>query len=672
MRIVNPEAVGLREASSGSGSGLTQAEVQAIVDSRLEAFRTSTLPAAISAALATFQSTQLPGAIAAGVAAYLNGTTFFFKTPLPVGAVNGQMVQVGAVSGVAVGVGTANSGIRLVEKAVVVAKADGITYSIGDPVFYDFEAKITVAADADDAIFIGFATAPAATNAASVTVDVYPVSVVGVGTTDPVDPEPPDPTDPDPVATARINKQMATVFNSPVASVDGWGTFARPYAADSPWNSRPVDPVFDTFQLPDSTIGYFPSISSGSFSTEFYRAAISDPPITLQPIDGRGVINTVYGTETSITLPHWPADAQPASGTDGHLDVLDPTTGLIHSLFEARIVGGVLQVGQYNSQLIADTGWPNSSRYYQGARAVGIPACAGIIRRSEVSDGKPMYEHALTLSLDYSALLGTGTGFVWPASSADNSFSENTGQIPEGALMMLPPEFDAEAMRSEAMKKVARTLKTYGAYVTDRNLGTPYNIYVEGVDQWFNMHSTYSNYNNGWSGWAAEDMVAVQHALRRVLSASGWIDGNGNVFPDFNKKLRMVSGQAATSGRRGGGATGVNLASMRYDPVNDRVEVVSNPGPTAGSQLFDEINSLNYPIKWKPNTKYRLGVRASDPGISAGLDLLGNTKVGTAYLKDGEKLDFTTPEGMYDAMCQVKCVVQPGITGWFQIAAFEV
>ena len=96
------------------------------------------------------------------------------------------------------------------------------------------------------------------------------------------------------------------------------------------------------------------------------------------------------------------------------------------------------------------------------------------------------------------------------------------------------------------------------------------------------------------------------------------------------------------------------------------------PGSNDGSQVFSEMLSPTYPIKWKAQTKYRLAIHASDPGITVGLDLLGDTKVGTNYIGDGKTLDFTTPVGMYDGMCQVKCIVKQGVSGWFQIAVFEI
>src|SRR5690349_18588644 len=49
--------------------------------------------------------------------------------------------------------------------------------------------------------------------------------------------------------------QAATVCSVNRAAAD-FGVFDKPFAADSPWNSRPVSPVFGTDTIPAST--YFP------------------------------------------------------------------------------------------------------------------------------------------------------------------------------------------------------------------------------------------------------------------------------------------------------------------------------------------------------------------------------------------------------------------------------
>jgi hypothetical protein len=71
------------------------------------------------------------------------------------------------------------------------------------------------------------------------------------------------------------------------------------------------------------------------------------------------------------------------------------------------------------------------------------------------------------------------------------------------------------------LKKIVETLKLYGAYVVDRNVGTPFVIYVEN-DSGFNLMP------NGWDNTIASQLDQIRASLRQVLSAQDWVDPNGN------------------------------------------------------------------------------------------------------------------------------------------------
>ena len=85
------------------------------------------------------------------------------------------------------------------------------------------------------------------------------------------------------------------------------------------------------------------------------------------------------------------------------------------------------------------------------------------------------------------------------------------------------------------MQKVARTLKTYGAYVVDRNIGTPFVIYAE-------MKSGYTLMPNGWDPKVASSLHKIRAGLRQVVSTTGWLDGNGKPNDITDKsKLNILS-----------------------------------------------------------------------------------------------------------------------------------
>jgi len=322
------------------------------------------------------------------------------------------------------------------------------------------------------------------------------------------------------------------------ASAITYGTYLHPFAPNSLWNSRPVNPVFDTFVIPKST--YFPSISSGAYSTGIFLAAATDEPMTVVGPSSTdtvtaGVIDPDTGGSRVITIPHWPASVVPASGTDGHADIVDPVTNTIHSFWKLKQINGRWTAALYSWCSLTGTGWGDPAHHYQGARAVGLPASAGLIRKDEIKDGRATYTHALALSLTYNALSnGVNTpAYVFPATSADGSLSGNTGSIPEGALLMLPPSFDSSNITNPDLKKIVETLKSYGAYVVDRNVGTPFAMYVEN-------DSGFSLMPKGWDNTVASQLDQIRASLRRVLSAQDWVDAKGNsVSNAINLQQRM-------------------------------------------------------------------------------------------------------------------------------------
>ncbi len=314
-----------------------------------------------------------------------------------------------------------------------------------------------------------------------------------------------------------------------------WGTYQKPFAPTSPWNTRPVNPSFGNFVIPKST--YAPGVAGGQWSTGVFLAKQGDPSVTVNGLPNTpGVWDPDAGINRVVTIPRWPADVQAATASDGHADIVDPVTGILHSFWQLRNVGGKWMAAQYAWSPIAGRGWGDPAHFFQGSRAAGVPTSGGLIRKHEVNDGDTMYRHALAMSLTFTGLASNPT-YIFPATSADTSAATaNTGGIPEGALMMLPPGYDTQKISSPALRKVAETLKTYGAYVVDRNGGTPFFIYVENG-------AKYDLHNGGWNTAVADDLDRMRAALRQVVSTQGWLDGNGQPFtPPMKFNLLSMRG----------------------------------------------------------------------------------------------------------------------------------
>lgn len=410
----------------------------------------------------------------------------------------------------------------------------------------------------------------------------------------------------------------------------GFATFERLFAADSPWNSRPVDPVLRSEVVPKSD--YFPAVDEGTWSTGVFEAKATDLAVTVKALPGKsGVWNPDAEEFRDITIAHWPASLTPAIGADGHADLVDVALGVVHSFWQLRHTNGQWVAAQYAWSPLNGRGWGDPAHYFQGARAAGVPTSAGVIRKFEVRDGDSQYRHALAMSLTFNALSPQPV-YVYPATSADSdAATTNHGTIPEGSLMMLPPSFDPQKITTPALRKIAETLKSYGAYVVDRNFGTPFVIYAE-------IGSNIDLHHGGWNNTAASELDEIRGGLRRVVSTNGWIDGNGAFYKQStNHNLLSMRGPwRAQSGDR----------KAAFDDWTQSV-VFSNGGSTTVA-VNDSGRGLSA-VAWalpEAGKAYRLVAHATGHAL---LRLVFRLKgsdhvvVDTGDLPDGSSKVFTWP-----------------------------
>ncbi len=465
---------------------------------------------------------------------------------------------------------------------------------------------------------------------------------------------------PDIAAVTTPAVTPAPVVTTPaVTPAPATGNYLRPYAANALWNARPVDPVFGTFEVPKSS--YFPTIASGAYSTGVFLAAATDQPMT---VVGRGSTATTTlgvadpnnGGSHVVTIPRWPAGVLPASGSDGHADIVDPVTNTIHSFWQLKQVAGQWTAALYSWSKLGGTGWGDPSHYYQGARAVGIPASAGLIRKHEIKDGQPTYPHALAMSLTFNALANgvSSPAYVFPATSADGSAAANTGAIPEGALLMLPPGFDSSAIVNADLKKVVETLKLYGAYIVDRNDGTPFVIYVEN-DAGFSLMP------NGWDNKIASQLDQIRAGLRQVVSAQDYLDANG------------ASAAAAIKAQQN-----MNVLSMRGPWYKQSGTAAATYDSATQSLVFDATttkavhsnanNTGMTPVKWAipaAGSDVKFTVTATG-GATLRLQVTsaGAVTTDTGALGNGQSLRFAWP-----ASARITLIATSGTSGASSVRA---
>lgn len=413
---------------------------------------------------------------------------------------------------------------------------------------------------------------------------------------------------------------------------DSFGSYERPFSARSYWNIRPVGARLGYFQIPDSH--YHPLIGEGPFSSAAFLARKSDSPMKVYGRDAKKGLWELDGEQfvPSVTIARWPASTMPASGSDGHADIVDPITGVIHSFLDLKKDGqGRWTASMYAWTRLDGRGWAEPAQYYQGARAAAVVPMAGLIRKHEVHDGKPMYSHALAVSLTFNALSGQ-TGYVFPATSTDRTYKRNSGKIPLGALLMLPETFDTGRISDPALRKVAETLKVHGAYVVDRNEGTPFYIYVENGSQ-FNLHKP------KWNSEVAKGLKEIQKGLRQVMSVQGWVDGNGQAFSS-RESLNMIS-------MRGPWVKTSGTGTARFDTWSQSLIIHG----TSQQSLFQHRNNRSFNStnwgKMQAGKRYRLQLRSTE-GARLELKVMarGSNRelFNSGWMKNGETVVVNWPE----------------------------
>ncbi len=158
-----------------------------------------------------------------------------------------------------------------------------------------------------------------------------------------------------------------------------------------------------------------------------------------------------------IPIPRW---ARPDPEGDGHMVVIDTTTGCEHDFWRAtRAADGTWSAAWQNSVPLAGNGvFPAP---LLSARGSGFALTAGLIHPEELEAG--VIEHALLFSYRH-----TKKGPpVWPATESDGQTRE-TYAMPMGSLLRLDPALDLGTLDLTPVERtIGRALQVYGMYLGD-------------------------------------------------------------------------------------------------------------------------------------------------------------------------------------------------------------
>ena len=185
-----------------------------------------------------------------------------------------------------------------------------------------------------------------------------------------------------------------------------------------------------------------------------------------------------------------PARAAPDPAGDGHLTVVQPSSGCVYDLFRARGSGGSWSASSGNAIGRGSSGiYPGGG----GTRAAGFSAALGLVWPQEIERGR--IDHALVFAYPY-----TRSGApVAPATRSDGR-TTTAGALPMGARLRLDPALDLSTLGlNRAERVIARALQEYGMVLGDTSGGfTLYAAHPRGLG-----HDPYAKLFGTTSDWAS-------------------------------------------------------------------------------------------------------------------------------------------------------------------------
>jgi hypothetical protein len=240
----------------------------------------------------------------------------------------------------------------------------------------------------------------------------------------------------------------------------------RPYGARSPFNAR--IPPRPRLAGDSSRIVAFMLARHWSFEGAHNRFGLdaggSRPVYWPTPSDPLVRIHCrVRASCRHVSSVRIPLAAQPEGASDGHMTIVEQTTGWEYDFWQAgRVQGGQMTTSAASRIRIG----ANSGTGLQGdAEAADLGLLGGLIRAAELSAGR--IEHALAMTAPCVQLHD-----VWPApaSASGDVVCEAHGAGPHFASLLQLNMSDAEIAASHAprwQRAIMTAMAHYGIYVVD-------------------------------------------------------------------------------------------------------------------------------------------------------------------------------------------------------------
>lgn len=391
------------------------------------------------------------------------------------------------------------------------------------------------------------------------------------------------------------------------------GSFERPFSIPSLWNSRPLGAVLGTEIIPEENNKAY--LNQGAYGSAVYRATADDPAVE---ISGSRNQNGLWVSDElrhrKVIVPHFPASVVPAAGNDGHCEIYDPTSGILHSFYQLKFYpeDNVWKATKYNAIHADESGWGTPSQP-DGPRAAGISTAGGLLRSHEAESLD--VRHALAVGAHANVLR---SGPVFPATLQDQKGEQDyTGQFPMGTHFMLPPEFDAQSMTSPEARAIAQALKKYGARLVEQTFGA-FVFYGEIGGKWSQIKTSSGAWNPPWE----QDLATMRDALRRVTSVQQWLGADDRPYvPKSWADMNLLSMRGPWNGPGNIGLPGSSydtLTRLFRFPQSTQTgryrTVIGLRDMTASQSWFSWQNASTWYTNPDPAAAYRLSLKGFGGG----------------------------------------------------------
>ncbi len=212
--------------------------------------------------------------------------------------------------------------------------------------------------------------------------------------------------------------------------------------------------------------GHDPFIQTVTDSTPIYVVPRNQPAVRVALENSASWGRSLAQALEAVPIP---AGARPATGSDAHITIWQPSTDSLWELFEARHTaagwqaawGGAIRHVSHSPGYYTSASWPGAQPGW-GATATSLPAAAGTMTISELQRGT--IDHALAIALPNAR----ADSYSWPAQRTDGT-DPDPSSIPEGAHLRLDPRLNIASLHlPRALEAIALAAQRYGLIVRDK------------------------------------------------------------------------------------------------------------------------------------------------------------------------------------------------------------